>query len=111
MKSLRLALAAAIVLASYQHALAGSGEASAVGHGFVLVGGLVLLFAGLGFWGVASRYGLKATLERVVLVALGVPLTWMLLAGSRALTGVPPWGLMFPLWVVLVVVVLRAGGR
>ena len=70
----------------------------------------MLLFAGLGFWGVVTRFGLKATLERAALAALGVPLTWMLLAGSRALTGFPPWGLMFPLWVVLVVVVLRAGG-
>ena len=110
MKPLRLALAAAIVLASFQRALAGGLEAPAVGHGFVLVGGLVLLFAGLGFWGAVTRFGLQATLERAVLVALGVPLTWMLLAGSRALTGFPPWGLMFPLWVVLVVVVLRAGG-
>jgi type IV secretion system protein VirD4 len=109
-KPLRLVLAAVIVLASGQYALAGGLEAPAVGHGFVLVGGLVLLFAGLGFWGVVTRYGLKATLERAVLVALGVPLTWMLLAGSRALTGFPPWGLMFPLWIVLVVVVLRAGG-
>ena len=107
---LRLALAAAIVLASFQRAFAGGGEAPAVGHGFVLVAGLVLLFAGLGFWGAVTRYGLKATLERAVLVALGVPLTWMLLAESRALTGFPPWGLMFPLWVLLVVVVLRAGG-
>ncbi len=111
MKPLRLALTAAIVLASFQRAFAGGGDAPAVGHGFVLVGGVVLLFVGLGFWGVATRYGLKATLERAVLVALGVPLTWMLLAGSRALIGFPPWGLMFPLWVVLVVVVLRAGGR
>ena len=106
----RLVLAAAIVLAGGQHAFAGGLEAPAVGHAFVLVGGLVLLFAGLGFWGVVTRYGLKATLERVVLAALGVPLTWMLLAESRALTGFPPWGLMFPLWVVLVVVVLRVGG-
>ena len=74
MKPLRLALTAAIVLASFQRAFAGGGDAPAVGHGFVLVGGVVLLFVGLGFWGVATRYGLKATLERAVLVALGVPL-------------------------------------
>ena len=95
---LRLALAAAIVLASGQYAFAGGLEAPAAGHAFVLIGCLVLVFVGLGFWGAVTRYGLKATLERAVLVALGVPLTWMLLAGSRALTGFPPWGLMFPLW-------------
>ena len=110
-RPLRLALAAAMGLAGFSSALLpGRLEAPAAGHGFVLVGGLVLLFAGLGFWGVVSQYRLKTTSNGRCSLPWVCRFTWMLLAGSRALTGFPPWGLMFPLWVVLVVVVLRAGG-
>ena len=79
-------------------------------HLLIIVAGLVLVFAVLGFWGAVTRFGLKQTLERAARFVLGIPLTWMLLAASRKLTGYPPGWLIFPLWGVLVIVVLKAGG-
>ena len=79
-------------------------------HLLIIVAGLVLVFAVLGFWGAVTRFGLKQTLERAARFVLGIPLTWMLLAASRKLTGYPPGWLIFPLWGVLVLIVLKAGG-
>jgi type IV secretory pathway TraG/TraD family ATPase VirD4 len=76
----------------------------------IIIGGLVLLVVGFGFWRAISRYGLKQTLERAARIVLGVPLTLILLGGLRRLTGFPSAVLLYPLWAVLVVVVLRAGG-
>jgi type IV secretion system protein VirD4 len=76
----------------------------------IIIGGLVLLVVGFGFWRAVGRYGLKQTLERAARVVLGVPLTLILLGGLRRLTGFPSAVLLYPLWAVLVIVVLKAGG-
>jgi type IV secretory pathway TraG/TraD family ATPase VirD4 len=75
-----------------------------------IIGGLVLLVVGFGVWRSVSRFGLKQTLERMARVVLGVPLTLILLGGLRRLTGFPSAMLLYPLWAVLVIVVLKAGG-
>jgi type IV secretory pathway TraG/TraD family ATPase VirD4 len=80
------------------------------GQAVTIVAGLVLVFAALGFWGAVTRFGLKQTLERAARFVLGIPLTWMLLAAARKLTGYPAGWLIFPLWGVLVLIVLKAGG-
>ena len=76
----------------------------------IIIGGVVLVFVAFGFWRAVSRYGLKQTLERAARVVLGVPLTLILLGGLRRLTGFPSAVLLYPLWAVLVVVVLKATG-
>jgi hypothetical protein len=52
----------------------------------------------------------KQTLERAARVVLGIPLTLILLGGLRRLTGFPSPVWLYPLWIVLVVVVLKSGG-
>ena len=76
----------------------------------VVIGGLVLLVLAFGFWRSVTRFGLKKSLEAAARVVLGIPLTWMLLAASRKLTCFPSGVMIFPLWAVLVVVVLKVGG-
>ena len=110
MKPLCPVLAAAIVLAGSLSAQADNRDTPATSHLLIIVAGLVLVFVALGFWGAVTRFGLKQTLERAARFVLGIPLTWMLLAASRKLTGYPPGWLIFPLWGVLVLIVLKAGG-
>jgi hypothetical protein len=76
----------------------------------MVIGGLVLLLLAFGFWRSVIRFGLKKSLETAGLVVLGIPLTLMALAGLRRLTGFPSAGLLYPLWVVLVIIVLKIGG-
>jgi type IV secretion system protein VirD4 len=76
----------------------------------IIIGGVVLLVVGFGFWRAVSRYGLKQALERAARVVLGVPLTLILLGGLHKLTGFPSAVLLYPLWAVLVIVVLKTGG-
>jgi type IV secretory pathway TraG/TraD family ATPase VirD4 len=77
---------------------------------FTIIGGLVLLVVGFGVWQSLSRFGLKKALEGTARVVLGIPLTLILLGGLRRLTGFPSAVLLYPLWAVLVIVVLKAGG-
>jgi type IV secretory pathway TraG/TraD family ATPase VirD4 len=76
----------------------------------MVIGGLVLLVLAFGFWRSVTRFGLKKTLEGAARVVLGVPLTLIFLGGLRRLTGFPSAVLLYPLWIVLVLVVLRIGG-
>jgi hypothetical protein len=76
----------------------------------IIIGGLVLLVVGFGVWQSLSRFGLKKALEGMARVVLGVPLTLILLGGLRRLTGFPSAVLLYPLWAVLVIIVLKAGG-
>jgi type IV secretory pathway TraG/TraD family ATPase VirD4 len=111
-------MVAATVLAASPSARAGGLFAQAgdravpavTDHTLLVIAGVGLVVAAFSFWGAVSRYGLKETLERAARFVLGIPLTWMLLAGSRKLTGFPSGALIYPLWGVLVIVVLRAGG-
>jgi type IV secretory pathway TraG/TraD family ATPase VirD4 len=76
----------------------------------MVIGGLVLLVLAFGFWRSVTRFGLKKPLEGAARVVLGVPLTLIFLGGLRRLTGFPSAVLLYPLWIVLVLVVLRIGG-
>jgi type IV secretion system protein VirD4 len=99
-----------MVLAGSLPAHAGDRAAPVADHTVLVISGVVLVFAAFGFWRAVSRQGLKQTLERAATFALGIPLTWILLDGSHKLTGFPSAALLYPLWAVLVVVVLKAGG-
>jgi type IV secretory pathway TraG/TraD family ATPase VirD4 len=106
----RLGLAAALVTAGGLSAQAANREAPASDHTYIVVAGVVLVFAAISFWRASNRFGLKRTLEKVLRIVLGIPLTWMVLSGVRELTGFPPNGLILPLWGLAVIVVLMARG-
>jgi hypothetical protein len=106
----RLGLAAALVIAGGLSAHATDRAAPASDHLYMIVAGVVLLFATISFWRASNRFGLKRTLEKVLRFGLGIPLTWMVLATARDLTGFPSNGLIFPLWGLSVIIVLTAGG-
>jgi type IV secretion system protein VirD4 len=76
----------------------------------MVIGGLVLLVLAFGFWRSVTRFGLKKSLEAAARVVLGIPLTLMFLGGLRRLTGFPSAVLIYPLWGVLVIIVLKIGG-
>jgi type IV secretory pathway TraG/TraD family ATPase VirD4 len=76
----------------------------------MVIGGLVLLVLAFGFWRSVTRFGLKKSLEAAARVVLGIPLTLMFLGALRRLTGFPSAGLLYPLWAVLVIIVLKIGG-
>ena len=106
----RLGLAAALVAAGGLSAQAADRAAPAIDHTYIVVGGVVLVFAAISFWRATNRFGLKRSLEKILRFVLGIPLTWMVLSGVRRLTGFPSNGLIFPLWGLSVIVVLMAGG-
>jgi hypothetical protein len=103
-------LAAALVTAGGLSAQAASREAPASDHFFMIVAGVVLVFAAISFWRASNRFGLKRALEKVLRFVLGIPLTLIALRGSHMLTGFPPMSLILPLWGLSVIVVLMAGG-
>ena len=91
----RLGLAAALVTAGGLSAQAASREAPASDHFFMIVAGIVLVFAAISFWRASNRFGLKRTLEKVLRYALGIPLTLIALRELQALTGFPSNSLIF----------------
>jgi hypothetical protein len=107
---LRLVLAAALLLAGSLYA-AENHELSKIGGNFVF---LAVLAVGAVVWcsrRTAVRYGTKAALQNALKLSLGIPLTWLPLALLLALTGFPSGWIAFPLWLVLVIVVIAIGGN
>jgi hypothetical protein len=105
---LRLVLAAALLLAGSLSAHAENRELSKIGGNFVF------LAVGAVVWcsrRTAVRYGTKVALQNALKLSLGIPLTWLPLAVLLALTGFPSGWIAFPLWLVLVVVVIAIGGN
>jgi len=108
---LRLLLAAALLLAGSLPARAENRELAHLGREFTFLAVLMLVFVAWGFRRTAVRYGFKAALENALRFVLVIPLTWLPLALLHALTGFPAGWVAFPLWLVLVVVVMAIGGK
>jgi hypothetical protein len=72
---------------------------------------LTVLVLALGFRRLAVGQGAGPAIRSGVRLLICVPLAWLMLAVLHAVTGFPAWWIGWPLWLVLVVMLIAYGGK